>query len=260
MKKVLIFALAMLVCTSCAAKKKVVQEQPQPVQQKDPQQAKIDSLKKVKEIMELEHEIELANIHSAEQIAIANSQAGLNAKLEGGVQLIITPCMDEFIALNGNPRQMAAQGISTGQATQESAELNANRIALSDITSRFLGVIKNGIEQYSKDTSTPSKNRAVEAQLEGLAMSVGEKAIKELYSVGCRQFAKDKYGAYICYEALYVPVMEVVDRIADAAEVQGVDIDKAMFRKRMEAELLSNSQKEKEALQQQREEARQKGF
>lgn len=200
------------------------------------------------------YEKEMEALKREQQRIRMESKFGMEQRLEGGVQLIITPCMDEFIALNKEKGHMAAQGISTGQPTQEAAELNANRVALSDITTRFLGVIKNGVEQYSKDTSTPEKQRAIEAQLEGIAVAVGEKAINELFVVSCRQFGKDRYTNYVCYEALYVPMEEVLDAIVEEA-VKKVDIDKALFRKRMQAELDANAQRENESLQQQRKEA-----
>ena len=170
--------------------------------------------------------------------------------LEGGVQLIYTPCMDEFLALNKVPEQMAAQGIGTGQKTQEEAQQVANERALHDIAHRFAGVVKNAVESYNKDTSTPQGNRVTEGQLEGMAMSAGEKAINELFIVDCRQFAKDRYNQWICYEALYVPMNKVMDAIMN--EVKDVDVDKAMFRKRMQAELDANAAKENASLQQQR--------
>ena len=218
-------------------------------------QLKMDSLKKAQQQKAEDEawEKELKDLKREGQRAKLQSKNQMEQVMEGGAQLIYTPCMDEFIALNKVRGQMAAQGISSGQPTQESAEINANRVGLSDLTSRLLGVIKNGVEQYSKDTSTPDKQRAVEAQLEGLAMSVGEKAINELFVVDCRQFGKDKYNNYICYEALYVPVAQVVDAIVDEA-VKKVDIDKAMFRKRMQAELDANAAKENASLDQQRKE------
>ena len=151
--------------------------------------------------------------------------------LEGGVQLIYTPCMDEFLALNKVPEQMAAQGIGTGQQTQELAQKVANERAIDDIGHRFAGVVKNAMESYNKDTSTPKGNRVTEGSLEGMVLSVGEKAINEFYIVDCRQFAKDRYNQWICYEALYVPMNKVLDAILQ--EVKDVDVDKAMFRKRM---------------------------
>lgn len=170
--------------------------------------------------------------------------------LEGGVQLIYTPCMDEFLALNKVPEQMAAQGIGTGQQTQELAQKVANERAIDDIGHRFAGVVKNAMESYNKDTSTPKGNRVTEGSLEGMVLSVGEKAINEFYIVDCRQFAKDRYNQWICYEALYVPMNKVLDAIMK--EVKDVDVDKAMFRKRMQAELDANAAKENASLQQQR--------
>lgn len=214
---------------------------------------KMDSIKRVQQQRAEEEawEKEKKDLKREGQRAQMQSKNAMTQVMEGGVQLIYTPCMDEFLALNKVRGQMAAQGISSGQPTQEAAELNANRVGLSDLTSRFLGVIKNGVEQYSKDTSTPEKQRAVEAQLEGLATAVGEKAINDLFVVDCRQFGKDRYNNYICYEAIYIPVAQVVDAIIDEA-VKKVDIDKAMFRKRMQAELDANAAKENKALEEQR--------
>lgn len=179
-----------------------------------------------------------------------NQRDAMEQVLEGGVQLIYTPCMDEFLALNKVPEQMAAQGIGTGQQTQELAQKVANERALDDIGSRFAGVVKNAMESYNKDTSTPKGDRVTEGSLEGMVLSVGEKAINEFYIVDCRQFAKDRYNQWICYEALYVPMNKVMDAIMK--EVKDVDVDKAMFRKRMQAELGANAAKENASLQQQR--------
>lgn len=145
---------------------------------------------------------------------------------------------------------MAAQGIGTGQQTQELAQKVANERAIDDIGHRFAGVVKNAMESYNKDTSTPKGNRVTEGSLEGMVLSVGEKAINEFYIVDCRQFAKDRYNQWICYEALYVPMNKVLDAIMK--EVKDVDVDKAMFRKRMQAELDANAAKENASLQQQR--------
>lgn len=257
MKKMTLVAVALLCSvafTDCAAKK--------PIKQKTATELEIERLKQEKELRELRAEMEadsirrvrekeISDLQHADKVAKLESQMGMDQKLEGGVQLIITPCMDEFIELNKQRGHMAAQGISTGQPTQEAAELNANRVGLADITSRFLGVIKNGVEHYSKDTSTPDKNRAIQAQLEGLAVAVGEKAINELFVVGCRQFGKDRYNNYVCYEALYVPVEEVLDAIVEEA-VKKVDVDKALFRKRMQEELDANAKRENDSLQKQR--------
>ena len=259
MKKVTLIAMTLLCSvafTDCAAKKPVqkqVEPEPQPVvQQESDTQRKIRELKEQQELLRLQHEMELENLKYQNQLATLESQQGMQQKLEGGVQLLITPCMDEFIALNKVADQMAAQGISTGQPTQELAQVVANERALTDIARRFAGVVKNAVEDYNKDTSTPQGNRVTEGELEGMAMSAGEQAINKFFIVGCRQFAKDRYNNYICYQALYVPMQKVMDAVLD--EVQKVDVDKALFRKRMEAELKANAERENAALKQQKDE------
>lgn len=260
MKKITLVAMTLLCSvafTNCAAKKPVKSEP-----QKSATELEIERLKQEKELRALRAELEKDSIERARQqeivelkhqhqIAQMESQHGMQQMLEGGVHLILTPCMDEFIALNKEPNHMAAQGISTGQSTQEAAELNANRVGISDITTRLLGVIKNGVEQYSKDSSVPSGKRSTESQLEGLAAAIGEQSINKLYSVDCRQFAKDRYNQWICYEALFVPVSKVLDEVTEEA-VRKLDVDKALFRKHMEEELESNRARENASLEKQR--------
>lgn len=213
---------------------------------------KMDSIAKVNKQKEEDEawEKEMKDLKRDGMRAKLKNKNAMEQILEGGVQLIYTPCMDEFLALNKVPEQMAAQGMGTGQQTQELAQKVANQRAIDDIGQRFAGVVKNAMESYNKDTSTPKGNRVTEGSLEGMVLSVGEKAINEFYVVDCRQFAKDRYNQWVCYEALYVPMKKVVDAIME--EVKDVDVDKAMFRKRMQAELDANAAKENASLQQQR--------
>lgn len=213
---------------------------------------KMDSIAKVNKQKEEDEawEKEMKDLKRDGMRAKLKNKNAMEQILEGGVQLIYTPCMDEFLALNKVPEQMAAQGMGTGQQTQELAQKVANQRAIDDIGQRFAGVVKNAMESYNKDTSTPKGNRVTEGSLEGMVLSVGEKAINEFYVVDCRQFAKDRYNQWVCYEALYVPMKKVVDAIME--EVKDVDVDKAMFRKRMQAELEANAAKENASLQQQR--------
>ncbi len=215
-------------------------------------QMRMDSIKKAQQQKAEDEawEKEKKDLKREGQRAQMQSQNAMTQVMEGGVQLIYTPCMDEFLALNKIPEQMAAQGIGTGQQTQELAQKVANQRAIDDIGQRFAGVVKNAMESYNKDTSTPSMNRVTEGQLEGMVLSAGEKAINEFYVVDCRQFGKDRYNQWVCYEALYVPMKKVMDTILD--EVKDVDIDKALFRKRMQAELDANAAKENASLKQQR--------
>ena len=244
MKKMLFVLVLTLGVTSCAAKKPVKKqqvEQPpvQTVQQVDPMQAKIDSLEKVKKLRELEREIEKGDAKHEVQMANLNMQE----RLEEGMKMLLIPCTEEMLQLE-NSETMAAQGIATGKKSEEDAMLDANRVALMDITTRFLGVLKNGIEQYGKDSRAKSGNRGTESQLEGLAVAVGEKEINKQFKVSCRKFTKDKVGNYNCYEALYVQTEKIVDAIIDAAEEEGIAIDKALFRNRMDAELDRQAEKQ----------------
>ena len=138
--------------------------------------------------------------------------AALNAqeRLEEGMKMLLIPCSEEAL-IQENSENMSAMGMATNQPTQEDAMLNANRNALSEITTRFLGVMKNGIEQYTKDSRAKSGNRGIEAQLEGLAITIGEKEENKQFKVACRKFTKTKLGNYNCYVALYVPVDYVTD-------------------------------------------------
>ena len=252
MKKITLVALALLCSvafTDCAAKKRVKQAEPAPApetpaQQIDPMQAKIDSLKKVKELRELERAMELEELQHDQAVAALNNQA----TLEAGAKRLLIPCMREALELE-NDNQMAAQGMATGWQRQELALKEANRVAIAELMTRFVGVIKNGIEDYSKDSDTKSLSREKEAQLEGLCVAAGEKAINELFKPGCREYLQDKKGQYGCYVALYVPNKQVLDKISDALEVAEIDVDKAVFRKRLEAELANQSAKEQQAKQ-----------
>ena len=270
MKKVLLFAtlvamslaVAMPIQAQTRKEKKAAQkEQWEREQRQQAEEAELlhklrmDSITKAAKAREEEdaRKTELEDMKYENERAKIASKYGMEAKLEGGIQLIITPCMDEFLALNKIPEQMAAQGIGTGQDTQELAQKVANQRALDDIGSRFAGVIKNAMESYNKDTSTPKGNRVTEGSLEGMAIAVGEKAIEKFYVVDCRQFGKDRYNKHVCYEALYVPMQKVMDAVME--EVKDVDVDKAMFRKRMQEALDANAARENASLEQQRKEA-----
>lgn len=269
MKKMMFLATvlaAMMICAPASAQtrkeKKAAAKAQWELEQRQKQEEaellhkmKMDSIAKAQQQQAEDEawEKELRDMKRENQRDKLLSKYGMEQKLEGGIQLIITPCMDEFIALNQEPEQMAAQGIGTGQQTQELAQKVANENALADIGQRFAGVVKNAMESYNKDTSTPKGDRVTEGSLEGMVLSVGEKAINEFYVVDCRQFGKDRYNQYVCYEALYVPMKKVMDAIMD--EVKDVDLDKAVFRKRMQAELDANAARENASLQQQRKEA-----
>lgn len=247
MKKMLfIFLASTSLFVSCTAQKTITSTptQQQPTDQSSDIQKQIDDVKKQAELLKALYELELLQIQHDQAVSALRE----HATIEAGAKELLIPCMVEALELE-QKYQMAALGIATGKERQELALKDANRNAIAELMTRWVGVIKNGIEDYTKDTDTKSLTREQEAQLEGLCINVGEKAINELFKVGCRRSLQEKKGTYGFYVALYISSNEVLDRIDKALEAAEVDVDKAVFRKRMQAELDEQSRKQQEARQ-----------
>ncbi len=240
MKKLMFtMAVAALAMVSCASSKQA----PAPVkeQQSTLTEDAIAEKRRQLELQKLEHEMEMERIKMEGEKRRMESQLAAQEKMEAGTEVLLTFCIDE--AMDQPGEYMAGLGISQGQIDQKDALISANQVALSDITSRFLGVMKNGVEMYNKETNTAQRNKVKESQLEGMAMSVGEKAINKHADVVCRKVISEKAGTYGCYVAVHVPISEVVNEVIDELEVLQVDVDKARFRDRMNAELNANAEK-----------------
>ncbi len=239
---VVAFAMA-----SCGSSKTVANSEPAQ-QQSTTTDDVIAEKRRQLELQKLEHEMEMERLKMEGELIKAQgenkrlvSQLAAQEKMEAGTEVLLTFCIDE--AMDQPGEYMAGLGISQGQLDQKDALISANQVALSDITSRFLGVMKNGIEMYNKETNTVQRNKAKESQLEGLAMSVGEKAINKHADVVCRKVISEKAGTYGCYVAVHVPVGDVVKEVVDELEILQVDFDKSRFRDRMNEELNANIEK-----------------
>lgn len=246
---VVVLFMTAAVFTSCTPQKKVVQngynQQPQQHAQESDIQRQIRETKEQAELLKAQNELELER----RKQEIAMSELNNQAALEAGVKKLLIPCTKEALELEKD-HQMAAQGMSTGKERQELALKDANRNAVAELMTRWIGVIKNGIEDYTKDSDTKSLSRVQEAQLEGLCINVCEKSINKLFKPACREFLSDRDGNYGCYVALYVSTNDVLDELDKAIEeVKDLDIDKAIFRKRLLDELDKLSRKEQEAKQ-----------
>lgn len=238
MKKVLFFAMATFVCMSCAAKKPVAQQPvQQSVQQVDPQQARLDSLRKAAEIRKLELEIQAAEAQAQSEMEISKLKAenARNAVAKRLGQKIYTPCIDESYDVEGE--YMAGLGIAEGEAERGAGIANANRYAIADITSRYIGMIKNGVSQYAKNVNTRSGQKVKENELEGAAEAIGTKVIDKYANAVCRDFEQDNMGGYTCYVAVHVPLKEVINSTVDELGVIQTDLDRQKFREYMQAEL-----------------------
>jgi hypothetical protein len=133
---------------------------------------------------------------------------------------------------------MAGLGISSPSMNERDALLEANRVAVADITTRYIGVIKNGVESYQKDTTVPSGKKAAENKLEGIATAAGSKAINEYAARVCFQTMElTDAGTYVAYTAVHVAIAKVNQAIASALEVAKVDYDAEKFNKWLQTEL-----------------------
>ena len=170
-------------------------------------------------------------------------------------QNMFTPCADESYDLPGE--YMAGLGIAENEVERGPAQTNANRYALSDISSRYVGMLKNGVSQYAKNNNTASGQKIKQNELEGDAMVIGEKAINKYAEVVCREFEQTEDGTWTCYVAVHVPIKDVLNETIDKLGILETDFNRQQFRQFMEAELKKQAEEkyaEKQLLLQMREE------
>lgn len=240
MKKIMLMVLSVALCASGAAKKPVQQPVQQSVQQVDPQQAKLDSLRRAQEIrrIELQMQAEEADMQAQVEIAKLKADNAIRATSKRVAQDLYTPCIDESYDKSGE--YMAALGIAEGEIERGPAQIKANRYAIANIASRYIGVIQNGISQFAKNDNTRTGQSVKENQLKGLAQAVGEKAINKYAEVVCTTFEQDDMGTYTCYVAVHVPLKNALDAFDEIVDELGVlqnDYDREKCRNWIEAEL-----------------------
>lgn len=162
-------------------------------------------------------------------------------------QKLFTPCIDESYDMPGE--YMAGLGIAENQIDRNTAKYQANNSAVQDISSRYIGVIKNGVSQYAKDNNTASGQKIKQSELEGQAMAIGKKAIEKYADAVCREFEQADDGTYTYYVAVHVPLEKVLNETIDELGVLKTDYDRKQFREWMESEL--NKQAEEKDLEKQ---------
>lgn len=262
MKKTLLsLAVAVLTATfvSCGGSKQMAYQYPygypqqpayqQPAQQPAQQKTEDDelaALRREQEKQAILHEMEVAKKKQEQELRRLDAEAALQEKMKEGNELLVTFCIDEAIDKEGE--YMAGLGISSNQYDEKDALLSANRAALSDISSRFLGVVKNAVSDYSKETNTRTGDKIKETQLEGLAMSVGENAVNKHANVVCRKVVSEQAGTYGCYVAVHVVIKDVVDDMLNdlvkkAQEEQITDFNKYLLENKMNEMLKENQEK-----------------
>ena len=103
------------------------------------------------------------------------------------------------------------------------------------LSSRYIGVIKNVIESYSKDVNVPSGQKIYESKLEGGIEAVGAAIIEKHAYVVCRQLAQSATGGYVGYVAVHVEMSDLQKGLSEELEVRKVDYDADKLMKEHEA-------------------------
>lgn len=248
MKKILTFAMAALVCMSCAAKKPVKQAEPQ-VPQETETQRKIRELKEQQELEALQAEIELQRMQAEAKKKRLATQIGMEESMIDGDQVLVEFCKEESFDKPGE--YMAGLGISRPKKNEQDAKLEANLAAIQDIVTRFMGAIKSGSEYYTQATTTKEGKNMDESQLEGLAMNIVEKEVNKYAAVACSKKVQDNDSMFKYYVAVHVQEGETVNSIAEEMAKQEVVRDKASFKKQLLNQIDADSQKRLEAQERQ---------
>jgi len=169
------------------------------------------------------------------------------AQLPKNEQRVIIYCMKEAFDKPGET--MGGLGVVEDRPDRSRAIIDANRVAIADIASRYIGMIKNGIEDYSKDVNVPSGKKFYESELEGGAAAIGTKVIEKYANVVCREVSQNSVGAWIGYVAVEVLLQDARKGLADELEVRKVDYDKKKFFEKLDAEIEAQAAKRKAELE-----------
>lgn len=179
-----------------------------------------------------------------ETAPIAKSTA---PSLPNGEVEIATFCIDDAYDKPGE--YMAGLGIAEDRPDRSRAIVDANRVAIADIASRYIGIIKNAIEDYSKDTNVPSSKKMYESSLEGGAAAIGTKVVEKYANAVCRKFTQSATGGYVGYVAVHVLLNDAKKGLAEELEVRKVDYDKKKFFEKMDQELANSSARQKKEME-----------
>jgi hypothetical protein len=237
--------IAGVIVTSCGGSKQVSNSQSSNLDQEIAQKKKqmeLDDINAEAEIKKKRREMELKDIENEAAQREQNTQ-----KMVKGEQRTLIFCMKEAFDKSGE--YMGGLGVVEGRPDRTRAILDANRAAVADIATRYIGMIKNAIEDYSKDVNVPSGKKMYESSLEGGAATIGSKVIDKYANVVCREVAQDATGGWVGYVAVHVMLEDAKKGLAEELEVRKVDYDKKKFFDKMDAELKAAEEKHKTELE-----------
>jgi hypothetical protein len=241
-----IFTIAMVagvLLTSCGGSKKLSQQ--------DEIDQQIALKKKQMELDKINAEAEMQKKKTAMELEEYENQLAQKrqdkAQLVKGEQRRLLYCKQE--AMDKPGETMGGLGVVEDRPDRNRAIVDANRAAIVDIATRYIVVLKNAIDDYTKDSNVPSNKKMYESQLEGGAGTIGAKVIDKYANVVCREVAQNEVGAWVGYVAVQVTLQDVKRGVADELEVRKVDYDKKKFFEKMDAEIEALSAKRKAELE-----------
>lgn len=231
MKKVTLVAIA-LVCsvafTDCAAKKPVKKvSEPVSEQKVDPMQAKIDSLKKVKELRELERAMELEDL---------NHQQAMSAAAAKGTEISI-PCIESSFDDETYFRDLGIGKVAGNN--KQSARLDAVNNAKAMIKARLgefvQGVTSNYFNSYAGTKPSDDVQRKMENKLNGVVEKMLNDADKE-----CEKSVVDVKGNFEYYYVVRIPKGDLKKQITEALtsdEKLNIDFNESQMQKFMDEKM-----------------------
>lgn len=169
----------------------------------------------------------------------------LTPVMPNGEQNLYLFCEEEGYDKPGE--YMAGYGIYEGAEDRQEALLEANRIAVEELGTKFAGIINNAVSNYNKSTKTPSNKKISEKQREAITTSVAQVAVNKYGNVVCRKMSQAADGSYVGFVALHFMESDIDRAVTEQLQELKVDFDRDKFFQSMQEQLEKyNAQKEKE--------------
>jgi len=190
------------------------------------------------EITAIEEEIRLIHAQTAREVARREAAIALSqAPPVVATTLQFLPCMS--FSTQQSDTYLFGFGVSDGQRTQRNALLVANSVAISDIATRFVGVLEQLLEWYVDQGLTSNGTKLDQSSIRAIARNAGQRIVNQMAHVLCREIAVDRNNMYVGYIAVAVSIASTVSE-ADIIlnEALGLDFSRAQFREQLREELL----------------------
>lgn len=163
--------------------------------------------------------------------------------MPNGEQNLVLFCVEEGLDKPGE--YMAGYGLFEGAEDRQEAIIEANRLAVEELGSKFAGIINNAVSNYNKSTKVPDSQKISKKQREGLTTSVVEVAVNKYGNAVCRKISQAADGSYVGYVALHFLESDMERALTEQLQELGVDFDRQNFMKSMHEQLDHYNEKQK---------------